>query len=235
MPPKRVSFPREAVLDAALALVRERGFDALTARAVAERLGASVAPVYSAFGSMDALGREVLREARRRLDAHTREAYTDVPFLNIGVGIVVFAREEPALFRALFLTRHHFRDVLASFDASVLERMKADAMLRLLPDRSLRRLLDNVWLFTLGLAAAVIVGGRPASTASIVRALRDAGNMMMHAEVVGTADAESPESGAAWAGAIAGRKIVLPEEAALRMARPCPPKSPAGKRKEKRS
>ena len=43
---------RKDVLDAALAIVRERGEGALSARTVAERAGCSVQPIYSQFGDM---------------------------------------------------------------------------------------------------------------------------------------------------------------------------------------
>jgi AcrR family transcriptional regulator len=199
MSPRETSFTREAVLAAAIGLVREEGWQSLTARAVAKRLGASVAPVYSTFGSMEALEREILEEARRRLEQAMAASYTPKAFLNIGVGMVVFAREEAHLFSALFHTRHSHSDIVDAIFASILESMKSDAMLRLLPDASLERLLHNLGMYTLGLAASIVYGRREdPSTGNIVRQLRNAGNMMIHGEVSGLAEAESPESDQEW-------------------------------------
>jgi AcrR family transcriptional regulator len=199
MTPKAVEFDREAVLAAAVEVVRRRGLEGLTARSVAARLRASVAPVYSAFRSMTDLERGVLEEARRLMDEETRRTPTDIPFLNLGVGIVRFARDESRLFSALFLSRHQGQDILERFRSSILGRMKQDSLLRLLPDASLERLLDSIYPFTLGLATAIVYGQTgDASDRAIIRRLRDMGNILMYAEASGLADCESPENERAW-------------------------------------
>jgi AcrR family transcriptional regulator len=199
MSPRRVAFDRPAILAAAIDVVRRQGLAGLSARSVAARLRSSVAPVYSAFRSMSGLQRAVLEGIRRLMDDRTRLTYTDVPFLNMGVGIVTFARDEPRLFSALFHTQHRFRGILDSFHGSVLARMKADPMLSLLPDLRLDRLLDSIWLYTLGLGTALVFGydaGR--RDQDLIRLLRDMGNVLMLAEATGVADAESPEVETAW-------------------------------------
>lgn len=214
MSPREITFDREAVLKAAVSIVREEGWERLTARMVAKRLKASVAPVYSAFGSMEALEREVLEEARRLLNEKMAVRYTDGAFLNIGVGMVVFAREEAQLFGSLFHTRHNHPDIVDAIFASILARMKADPLLRLLSDSSLERLLHNIGMFTLGLAASIVYGRREdSSTENIIRQLNNAGNMMIHGEVAGIANAESPENQAVWERLLKEKNIVLPEAA----------------------
>jgi AcrR family transcriptional regulator len=212
MSPRETTFTRETVLQAGVAVVREAGWTGLTARKIARRLKASVAPVYSAFGSMPELERAILREARCRLSDRTIQSYSEVPFLNIGVGIVTFARDEAHLFSALFHTRHSYSDILKEFDASILDRMKQDPMLRLLPDESLRRLLDNIWMYTLGLATSIVYGqAEDVSTEHIIRSLRNAGNMMIFAEVAGIADCEAPENDRQWTRILKEKKIRLPQ------------------------
>ena len=212
MSPREMTFDKATVLAAAVGIVRENGWEGLTARAVAERLGSSVAPVYSTFASMEALEREVLEEARRRLDEATKAPYTDNSFLNIGVGVVVFAREEGHLFTALFHTRHNHPEVVAKVDASILERMKADPMLRQLPDASLERLLHYLGTYTFGLAALIVYGHQEdPSTENIVRLLKNAGNMMIFGEFSGTADAESPDNLREWERILKAKNIVLKE------------------------
>jgi hypothetical protein len=105
--------------------------------------------------------------------------------------MVVFARDEPNLFGSLFHTRHNHPDIVDSIFASILANMKADPFLRLLPDASLGRLLHNLGMFTLGLAASIVYGRREdPSAANIIRQLYNAGNMMIYAEVAGIADAD---------------------------------------------
>jgi len=229
MPPKAITFRKDLVLEAAVAVVRSRGLEGLSARAVAARLRSSVAPVYKAFRSMDGLNRAVLETARRLMDERTRRPFSDVPFLNIGVGIVEFARDENRLFQALFLSRHHNQDILASFHESVLARMKEDALLRLLPDVSLEWLLETIWFYTLGLAAAVVYGQLPdMKTETIIRSLKDMGNILMFAEVAGISHCESAANDKEWARLIREKGIVVP------LGAPNAPKSrPAPGRKEK--
>ena len=211
MSPKAIAFERDAVLAKAFEIVRGRGLEGLSARAVAGRLRASVAPVYRAFGSMGDLERAVLERARHEMDDMTRRPFSDIPFLNIGVGIVVIAREEGQLFRALFHSLHRSQDILESFQESVLGRMKEDTMLRLLPDESLRRLLGSIWLYTLGLATAVVYGHiADTATVDIIRRLKDMGNILMFAEVAGTVDSESSTNDREWERLLREKGIVPP-------------------------
>jgi len=199
MSPKETTFTRDTVLQAALDVVRRRGWDSLTARGVAESLGASVAPVYSAFGSMETLLRETLKEIRRLLQEYSSRAYSESSFLNIGAGIVSFARDEPMLYQALFQTRHGFQDIVGDVNASILSWMKADAQLGLLSDASRERLYDNIGYYTMGLAAAVAAGRvADVSPETIVRLLKNMGNIVMFAEVSGIADFDSPENEREW-------------------------------------
>lgn len=212
MSPRETTFDKGTVLAAAVEIIREKGWPSLTARAIADRLKSSVAPVYSTFGSMEALERAILEEAHRRLHERTTVAYTDGAFLNIGVGMVVFAREEGHLFTALFHTPHNHPDIVDGVFASILERMKADPMLKLLPDYSLERLLHYLGTYTLGLAASIVYGRREdSSTENIIQLLKNAGNMMIFGEVSGIADCESPENGWEWTRILKEKNIVLPE------------------------
>lgn len=200
MTPKKTTFTRDFVLTAALDIVRTNGWDALTARSIADRMGASVAPVYSAFGSMDRLLRETLKEIRQILQEYTSRKYTEIPFLNTGVGIVSFARDEPRLFQALFHTSHGFEEIIEGVKASTLSEIETDSLLGTLSDASRKRLLDNIGFYTMGLAADVAAGWvKAASTDDIIRWLKDMGNIVMFAEVSGIADSDSPDNKREWA------------------------------------
>ena len=56
--PRKFLFTREEITAAALALVREKGADALTARALGERLGTSAKPVFGLFKNMEDRGEQ---------------------------------------------------------------------------------------------------------------------------------------------------------------------------------
>lgn len=212
MSPKTVMFNAEAVLLASLDVVRKQGWNALTARSVARRLGASVAPVYSAFGSMETLSRETLVRIRGLLRDYTSRSYSELPFLNIGAGIVSFARDEPHFFQALFQKRHGFQDVVEDVNTTILSWMKNDAQLGLLNGAARERLYDSIGFFTMGLASAVAAGRvADVSNHNIVRLLKNMGNSLMFAEISGVSDSENPESAKEWSRLLEEKNISLPK------------------------
>lgn len=64
MPPK-VKFSKEAIIGTALQLVREEGMASLTARALAEKLGATPRVIFGQFANMAELQTERLLLRRR--------------------------------------------------------------------------------------------------------------------------------------------------------------------------
>ena len=106
MPPK-VKFQKQEILDAALRVARRDGIDAVTAREVAKELKVSVGPIFTWFDTMDALKAEVYGLAKKRYrDYIERGLSGSVPFLGVWQQYLAFARDEPELYRLLFLRRH---------------------------------------------------------------------------------------------------------------------------------
>jgi AcrR family transcriptional regulator len=105
MPPS-VKFTKDQVIEAALGITRERGIDAVTAREVANVLGVSTRPIFTHYDTMDELRRDVYELAKVRYQGYIEEGLTGpIPFLGLGQSYIRFAREEPELYRLLFLTR----------------------------------------------------------------------------------------------------------------------------------
>lgn len=74
MPRPLIPDRRRRILDVAERLILERGFDATTVAAVAERVGIGKGAVYLEFASKEALVDELLRRSMRRLAARVRRA-----------------------------------------------------------------------------------------------------------------------------------------------------------------
>ncbi|MBP7867399.1 MAG: TetR/AcrR family transcriptional regulator [Acidobacteria bacterium] len=158
MSPRKVNVPHERIVQAGLRCLRAGGLEGLTARAVAAELGTSVGPIYRACGSMDALEQRVLERAVEVLKAYTRRAYTPMPFRNVGVGVVVFAREEPRLYRTLFVERHHCPVVIETFCREIAGVLAADPVLGTLPETRREALLQDLWVYSHGLAMSIVAG-----------------------------------------------------------------------------
>jgi len=100
----RNKFSREEIVKAALEVVRENGADALTAKAIALRLGVSTRPVFTCFGTMEEVRGDVTALAFRHFEEYTEKGlHESVPFFGFGMQYIRFAREEPELYRLLFL------------------------------------------------------------------------------------------------------------------------------------
>ena len=64
---KRIS--KEAIIDAAAAVLRTGGFEAINARSVAKALGCSTQPIYLSFRNMEELKSAL---TQRAIEQHTR-------------------------------------------------------------------------------------------------------------------------------------------------------------------
>lgn len=105
MPPKP-KLSRQTILDAAVALVRDRGPDALNARALAKKLGCSTQPVFSNYASMDALRTDVIAAGMELYNRYLAESMASgqyPPYKASGMGYIRFAAEEKELFKLLFM------------------------------------------------------------------------------------------------------------------------------------
>ena len=105
MPPK-VRFSKEEIVAAAYELVRKEGSTALTARRLASSLGTSTAPIFTAFDSIDALTDAVTARTMATYDSYLSDGLAQsIPFKGAGRAHIRFAKEEPLLFRFLFVDR----------------------------------------------------------------------------------------------------------------------------------
>ncbi|MBK6732589.1 MAG: TetR family transcriptional regulator [bacterium] len=103
---RRNLYHREDVVAAAVSVVRAEGFAQLSARRVADRLGASTAPVYSNFANMEELAQAVKLAIADLVVAETEVCRSGEPFLDMGIGVLAFARSHPELYAAVFMPGH---------------------------------------------------------------------------------------------------------------------------------
>lgn len=109
---KKIS--KEAIIDAAVDVLREGGASAINARSVAKKLGCSTQPIYLSFQNMDDLKAAVTQRAIALHTHHVREwlhildadgsCYREHShYSSYGIGFVKFAAQEKHLFRWLYL------------------------------------------------------------------------------------------------------------------------------------
>lgn len=160
MPPK-AKFTKEEIIAAALEIVRKKGFDALTARALGEQLGSSARPVFTVFHGMEEVQGEVIASARVLYNSYVQKALHgdegNMPrFKCVGQQYICFAVSEPKLFQLLFMKEQlkmpDFQNVLPLIETnyedilvSIEEEYKVSRSLSL-------RLYQHLWVYTHGIA-----------------------------------------------------------------------------------
>ncbi|CAL9440316.1 TetR/AcrR family transcriptional regulator [Streptomyces sp. enrichment culture] len=129
---------RRLLLDEAARVLAEEGPAALSARRLVKAVGASTMAVYTHFGSMAGLVREVMREGYVRFDRRARAVPDDGPdpvaeLAGLCRVYQEFARAEPAVYAVMF-----GGSSLAGFELGAEDRQMGVGMLRY-PRDAIRR------------------------------------------------------------------------------------------------
>ena len=162
MPPKP-KFTKEEIVAAALTLVSEKGMEALTARELGLRLGSSARPIFTVFQSMEEVQRQVRKAAMEHFNSFTEKAMNFSPaFKQFGMQMILFAKEEPRLFRLLFMTENgqtrSFADIFSELGDTawlcigLIERDYG------LTEPEAMELFRHVWIHTYGIGALCATG-----------------------------------------------------------------------------
>lgn len=155
MPPKN-RFAREEIVQAALELTAESGFSALTARALAQKLGSSAKPIFGLFQSMEEVQRETLLAANRRYQAYLQEDMASgryPPYKASGMAYIRFAREERELFKLLFMRDRTHEDKKPGEELDALTRL-LQQNLGLSREQALLFHLE-MWIYVHGIASMI--------------------------------------------------------------------------------
>jgi AcrR family transcriptional regulator len=91
------------IVNAAVEVTKQSGYENINARTVAERLHCSTQPVMYHFSTIDAMKRAAYAQVDHLHSAYMMAVSPDQdPVLGIGLNYIRFAVEEPQLFRFLF-------------------------------------------------------------------------------------------------------------------------------------
>lgn len=161
MPPK-VKFTKDEIVAAALRVARTKGAAAVTTRDIGAELGVSTRPIFTYFNTMDEVREEMYRAAMAVYRGYIAEGLKQaVPFSGVGVQYLRFVREEPQLYRFLFLTPRP--DGSSSAMAAMRESQEQvqESLMRIyrMTEQEANRLFRDVWIAAHGLATLIVTGG----------------------------------------------------------------------------
>ena len=177
MPPK-AKFTQEQIIDAALSIVENEGFERLTARNLGEKLGSSARPIFTAFANMEEVIEQTIARANSIYTQYVNNGLKEeIPFKGVGMSYIRFATERAELFRLLFMKQNKqildmnsiLRGIEVNYNtilSSVTDSYNVDVY-------TAKKLYLHIWLYTHGIATLIATKMCPYSTDEISQMLTD--------------------------------------------------------------
>ena len=160
MPKQRIT--KQMILDVAFNLAREKGYEQVVVKNIADEIGRSVQPIYSYFENMESLKEAVIGVA---MQFYNNFIYTRVQkdsiLESMAKANVAFAKYETNLFKLLFLQKlnglNSFNDIyewMGDKQATVQLSKKLE-----LPEDKVKKIYIMLIIFTHGVATMIATGG----------------------------------------------------------------------------
>ncbi len=156
--PKKAVYTKKQIFDKAFILFENEGLEAITARNVGKALASSPAPIYAHFESITELKTELISAAKNRFLEYIKRPVTDKIYLNIGIGICAFAKENKQLFVSVFLREQSFSDLIREFRDLIKAEMDKDRRFDELSIEFKDMLFFDCWTYAHGLATLIATG-----------------------------------------------------------------------------
>jgi AcrR family transcriptional regulator len=178
MPPK-IKLTKKTIMSASLNIVRESGVSGLNARAIASGIGCSTQPIYSLYANMDELKADMLEYANQYFgkslkEQVERETKVENGFLKFGLSYINFAKQEPNIFKLLFLSDSWgavgFHEMVSPVDHSFILESIGGNDTKMSDDGKQRYFLD-MWVYTHGVAMMAAFGGMNVSDDEVIEML----------------------------------------------------------------
>jgi len=161
MPPKAKHSKKE-IIDTAYEMVRKHGIDFLTARSLAAELGTSTAPIFTTFTNIEEVKEAVIDSAKALYKEYLRKGLEQSPpFKGTGLKYIEFAKNEPELFKLLFMqgtnieVPTHFMPEGDENAPTVLSALKKHHFIE---EKKARMLYNHLSVYAHGLAVLYAMG-----------------------------------------------------------------------------
>ena len=156
--PKKAVFSKEQIFQQAFILFENEGLEVITARNVGKALNSSPAPIYAHYTSIAELKNELISVAKDRFLEYVKRPVTNITYLNIGIGICTFAKENKKLFSSIFLRENSFSDLIREFRDAIKVEMDKDRRFDNLSTEFKDDLFFDCWTYAHGLSTLIATG-----------------------------------------------------------------------------
>ncbi len=183
MPKQRIT--KEIILNVAFKLAREKGYEQVVVKNIADEIGCSVQPIYSYFSNMEALKEAVVGAAMKFYNEFIySRVEKDCALESMARANVAFAKYETKLFKLLFLQKinglNSFEDIYEWMGDKQATRQLAEKPL--LPEEKIKEVYIMLIVFTHGVATMIATGGANISDGESAAILKKAYNAFVKAQ-----------------------------------------------------
>lgn len=159
MPP-RTKIQKEDIIETAYQLVRQEGMEGINARAIAKQMNTSIQPIFHKFSNMEELKQEVIEKIIQEYRKYIVKGSTEEKaYKAMGLAYIHFAKEEPKLFKILFMSEQKMKPI--AFMTQGIEYEKVAECIATTTGFSKEKIKEfhlKIWIFTHGLASLIATG-----------------------------------------------------------------------------
>ena len=155
---KPTKITKEIILEKALEIIRTQGIEKVSNREIAKKLNSSIRPIYYQFKNSEELYNELLIKMETYFYSFLLDnEIEDIPkYKQIGINYIKFAKEEPNIFKALFMKKNNL--VVENFIGQIKEFKEIEKFVKVstnLKNEEIKSFHVKMWIFTHGLATLV--------------------------------------------------------------------------------
>lgn len=158
MPPVP-KYTKEEIVLTAFELVREKGYNMLTARDLAKKLDTSTRPIFTAFSNMDELKKEIINKSASLFEKYKKDEIKSCKYPEYkasGMAYIRFAKEEKNLFKLLFMRdRRNETDIE---EISISDEISYINQALSLPTEAATQFHIKMWIWVHGIATMLATG-----------------------------------------------------------------------------
>ena len=153
--PAKKQITKEMILDAALKLLKEQGYNAVNIKQLSKKLGCSTQPVYLSFSGMEELRNELLPLAVREFESYMKKNSKDGSINLYDINYIHFAIDEPRLFCFLFMRANAFSEIKQALIPVIEQSIKNLMVTYRISHEEADILHDQLWMHAHGIASMV--------------------------------------------------------------------------------
>ena len=160
----RTKFTKEQIVEAAVRITKKKGIDGVTAREIGAELGVSSRPMFTWFERVEQVKTAVHESAKAIYREYIERGLSgSVPFLGVGQQYIRFAKEEPELYRLLFLTKPDEAAGGAMEALKFSQDLVRESIMRIyhMDEPTADKYFRNLWLVAFSFATLVVTDDCP--------------------------------------------------------------------------